>query len=175
MALPSPTDVSAYAKMHFGGDNWDVLVSASNYGQSYVDLAVDSIKRRILLAIVPTAGEPALDPRVLNYLGICTALDLISAARSAWANRIISHSLGNDPQEIETYTDRSRRLDELRDDLMRKLPAIQAAAIPVLDQPIVGVGSRPAIDELTDYKVTEDPRLFPPASTFPYPRCIYDV
>jgi len=172
MSLPSPLNVASYAKMHLGGDNWDVLVSATNYGQPNVDLSIDSVKRRILLVWVPEASEPALDPRLLNYLGVCTALDLISALRSAWANKIISHALGNDPQEIETYTDRSRRLDELTDDLMRKLPAIQAAAVPVLDQPLAGVGSRPSIDELDDFKVTEDPRRFPPASTFPYPRCI---
>ena len=175
MALPSPTNVSSYAKMHLGGDNWDVVYTASNFGQAYVELSMDSVKRRILATWVSIADEPTLDPRVLNYLGICSALDLISAARSAWANRIISHSLGHDPREIEVYTDRSRRLDDLRDDLMLKLPVIQAAAIPVLDQPLVGVGSRPAIDELYDFKVTDDPRLFPPARTFPYPRCTYDV
>ncbi len=172
MALPNPLNVAAYAKMHLGGDNWDVLVSSTNYGASYVDLMIDAIKRRILRVEVPTASESVLDSRLLNYLGICTALDLISATRSAWAQRTISRSVGNDPQEIETYTDRARRLDDLRDDLMLKLPIIQAAALPFLDQPLVGVGSRPAIDELDDYKVTNDPRQFPPASSFPYPRYV---
>lgn len=171
MTLPIPTDISSYAKMHLGGENWDVLVMASNYGQSFVELSIDTIKRRILLTWVSTAGEPALDPRLLNYLGLCTALDLVSACRAAWMSRSYSSSLGNDPVEIETLTDRSRRMDDLRDDLMLKLPTIQAVAIPFLDQPLIGVGSRPAIDELDDCKVTDDPRAFPPASSFPYQRC----
>ncbi len=170
MPLPDPLNVAAYAKMHLGGENWDVLASATNYGTSYIDLMIDAIKRRVLRVEVPSGSESVLDARLLNYLGICTALDLISAARSAWASKTISHSVGNDPVEIETYTDRARRLDDLRDDLMLKLPVIRAAALPYLDQPLVGVGSRPAIDEVDDHTVTDDPRSFPPASSFPYPR-----
>ena len=41
---------------------------------------------------------------MLDYLGISVALQLIPALRSYWASQIISHSVGNDPAEIEVYT-----------------------------------------------------------------------
>lgn len=165
-----PAGIADYAKMHLGGENWDVLTTASNFGPSYVALAIDAVKRRVMSAPVLPAAEPALDPRLLDYLGILSALSLLSATRTAWASKTITRTAGNDPQEITQYTDRAKLIDELRDDLMLKLPAIQGAALPVIDQPLIGVGARPAIDELDDCKVTDDPRRFPPASTFPYDR-----
>lgn len=170
MTLPEPSDVAAYVKLHLGGNNWDVLTTESNYGISYVTLMIEAVKRRIMKTPVSQAAETSLDPRLLNYLGICSALDLLSAVRAAWASRSISRTIGNDPVEITRFTDRSKAVDDLRDDLMLKLPAIQAAALPILDQPVPGVGSRPAIDECDDLKVTADPRCFPPDFSFPYDR-----
>jgi hypothetical protein len=161
--------IEDYAKVYLGGENWSIIYNSANFGPTSISLAIDTIKRRIMTNPPPTPGESALDPRLLDFFGILTALQLIPAVRDAWANRAISRSIGNDPAEVTTYTDRSLRIDNLRDDLLRKLPGIQAIALPFIDVPLAVQGSRMAIDENADSRrVTENPRTFPPARTFPY-------
>jgi hypothetical protein len=173
-SLTTYQNVAGYAKMHMGGENWDILTTSESYGKSSVLLAIEAVKRRVMASPPITALEGTLSPLVLDYLGILSALALLPAARDAWASRTITQSIGNDPREISTYTDRAKGIDDLLEHLLRLLPAIQAAALPELDQPVSGSTVQPGIDEDDDYKVTDDPRDFPPATTFPYPRC-FDV
>ncbi len=161
--------VGGYTKMHMGGENWAILTTSESYGESSVLLAIEVVKRRVMAAPPTTALEYTLGPLVLDYLGILSAISLLPAARDAWASRTITQTIGNDPREITVFTDRAKGIDALIDELLRQLPAIQAAALPELDQPVSGSTGQPGIDEDDDYKVTDDPRLFPPAEFFPYP------
>jgi hypothetical protein len=107
------------------------------------------------------ADEGTLDVLVLDYLGILAALELVPAARDYWMNQLVSESTGDDPTEITTYTDRAKLMDDLRDDLVRRLPQAQALAVPLLNDPRMGDATLgPDIDEANDDRVTMDPRDF---------------
>lgn len=169
-SAPSQASVADYTKMWLGGDNWDALQDAANYGPAYVVLAMEAVKRRVLKSPPPAPLEHTLDGRVLDYVGISAAIQLGTALRAFWASQIISRSVGNDPVEVEVYTDRAKLVGDLVDDLLRRLPAIQAAAAPAIDDPVVSSSlGQPGIDELYDVdRTTEDPRVFPTARNFPF-------
>lgn len=169
-SAPGVTSISDYTRFYLGGENWNVLATSENFGIAYVTLGIEIIKRRILTSPPPPDGESLLNPHVLAYLGILSALELLPACRDAWASRLISRSTGNDPAEITTYTDRAKMIGELQDDLLRRLAEVKAAAIPYLDDEVeTAVAGVIAIDEAEDmWRVTEDPRVFPPANMFPW-------
>lgn len=160
-------EVADYAKMYLGGETWSGLVNSADYGPSYVSRAIDTIKRRTMATPPDTAGEASLDPIVASYLGLLSALQLISAARDYWGSQQITITRGDDSSEMVTYANRMAMMKELREDLMRQLPAATAAAQPIIDQPLVIASSGPAIDEDDDFRVTDDPRDFPSRDAFP--------
>lgn len=169
-SAPSQSSIVDYARMWMGGDNWIALEQADNFGINYIILAAETVKRRILATPPSAPLEYTLDGRVLDLLGISVALQLIPALRSYWASQIVSHSVGNDPAEIEVFTDRAKLLDSLQADLLRRLPAVQIAANPVIVAPaaVASVG-QPGIDEPLDgARTTNDPRGFPTDRVFPY-------
>lgn len=160
--------VADFVKMHMGGEIWKGLTGSINYGETFIARAIALVKERIFTNPPDVAGEDALPRRVLDYVAICAALELIPAARDYWGSQHISATTGDDPAESVTYADRAKLMDTLRDDLMRQLAAAQAAALPLIDAPVMrSVDDGPAIDEDDDYRSTEDPRAFPNANDFP--------
>lgn len=158
--------VADYAKMYLGGETWKGLVSSVNYGESFVAQAIAAVKARTI-GSGTTASEELLQPLVLDYVGICVALQLVTAARDYWGSIETSRSVGNDPAEIVTYANRASLINQLRDDLMRRLPAAQAAALPLIVNPVLTPSSSgPDIDELDDLKATDDPRDLAPQQRY---------
>lgn len=167
---PSSNSVADHTRFWLGGENWNVLSTGANFGIAYVVVGIENVKRRVLTSPPPPSGESALNGSVLAYLGILSALELIPATRDAWMSKIISRSTGNDPAEVTTYTDRSKRIDDLQKDLLARVDGLRRAALPYLEDVPGYTTASPGIDEVDDYKVTADPRRFPPATTFPYQR-----
>lgn len=174
-SAPLMSSVADYARMYLGGQTWKLLIESEGFGATYVTLAIETVKRRTMSSPPTTPLEHTLNPLVLDYLGILTALQLMPAAKDAWGSKIISRSVGNDPAEITTFTDRSKLIDGIQSDLLRRLGAIQALALEHVVDPVTGPRSQMATDEIYDRHVTHDPRSFPPASTFPYPDDPYVV
>lgn len=167
---PSTNTVADHTKFWLGGENWLVLANSPNFGISHIILGIENVKRRVLTSPPSPSGESALHGNVLTYLGLLSALELIPATLDAWNNKIITRSTGNDPSEITTYTDRARRIVDLQDLLLRRQAGLYKAAKPFLDAVLNVPVSVAAIGESDDLKVTEDPRNFPPLTSFPYPR-----
>jgi hypothetical protein len=168
---PSVSTIVDYTRLYLGGENWDLLDSSANFGIAHIILAIEAVKRRVLPSPPAPSGESALNGNLLAYLGILSALELLPAALDAWANRLISRSTGNDPAELTSYTDRSRRIADLQDLLLRRVPELKAAALPYLDPVLNLPVSVAGIDEASDdARVTNDPRTFPPDWSFPYDR-----
>lgn len=162
--------VADYAKMYMGGETWSGLLNSANYGIAYLAQAINVVKARVLTTPPDVADEGTLPAIVLNYLGILVCLQLLTAARDYWMSQAISITKADDASENVTYANRAKMMDDLRDDLNRLLPAAQAAAIPLIPDPVVNMITAAAmIDEDEDCAhVTEDPRDFPRRDTFPY-------
>lgn len=170
-SAPYQPSVVDFVRLYLGGQNWAVLFDSPNFGIDNMLLAVELVKRRVLPTPVSPAGEAALNIHVLAYLGILSALELLPATHDAWKDKLITRSTGNDPSEITTYTDRARAIEFLQDMLLRRVPGLLAAAKPFLDLTINLPASVAGIDEDSDdLRVTDDPRTFPPAWSFPYGR-----
>lgn len=162
--------VADYVKMRLGGETFKGLAESDDYGMAYISQAIELVKRRVMSNPPAVGDEGSLDILVQDYLGLLGALELIPAARDWWASQVVSTSTGDDPTEIVTFTDRSKMVDTLRDDLLRRLAAAQALAIPLLDAPRLPSGDEgPAIDEDDDFKVTSDPRDFASLADYPEP------
>lgn len=161
--------VADYVKMRLGGETWKGLTTDATYGASFVSRAIDIVKARVLKTPPTTADEGTLPALVLDYLGICAALELIPAARDYWGNQLLSLTTGNDPTEQSTYPNRLEMVKDIQADLLARLSQAQAAAIPLIDSPALLTNTQgPAIDEADNMvRVTDDPRDFPPAHAFP--------
>lgn len=172
--LPGTTGLGAvadYVHMLLGGETWKGLtVPTGNYGEGFVVQAIELVKEQIFQDPPAMANEHLLPKRVLHYVAICAALQLIPAAIDFWGSQITSKSVGNDPTEVVTYVNRANLMKDLRDELMRQRVAAQAAALPLIDLPILRDASDgPAIDEDDDmHRATADPRDFPTADEFPF-------
>lgn len=168
--LPGSSGLGAiadYVLMHLGGETWNALKSSPNYGETQIVLAIETVKARVMATPPPTAVEGDLPALVKDYLGICSALALIPAARDLWGSAELSRVVGDEAKEIVTYVNRANMMDDLAADLMKRLPSAQALAIPLLDTPVLlSVDDGPSIDEEDDCRVTADPRAFPTADEF---------
>lgn len=154
--------VADYASVNLGGETWNALRTATNFGDTQIARAVEIIKSRALNNTVVTADEAALPGRVLDYLGVLAALELIPAARDNWAQSETSRTFQSDPTEMVTFVNRAQVINDLRNELLSRLPAIEKLALPLIDSPLVqATSSGPAIDEDDDCRVTADPRRFP--------------
>lgn len=160
--------IADYVQMHLGGESWDGLKSSARYGEPFIQLAIDAVKRRVSTTAISTVDEASLDPIVQEYIGILAGLELTTALRDYWANQIISQSVGDSPAELVTYPNRAALVDDLRDDLMRKRGEIQPLALSLLTTPRLRTAEGPDIDEDDDCRVTADPRSFPREENFPY-------
>lgn len=160
--------IADYVKMRLGGETWKGLSTSVDYGDTFIARAIELVKHQAM-ANPPASGDEGLLPvLVLDYLGIAAALQLIPAAIDYWGSQHISVSMGNDPTEIVTYANRANLMKDLRDELVRALPAARAAALPLIDAPVTRNDSDlPSIDEIDDYRSTADPRQFPAAEDFP--------
>lgn len=171
ISTPSVGTIADHTKFWLGGENWSVLRDSENFGISHILLGIENVKRRVLASPPAPKDESALNRNVLVYLGIICALELIPATQNAWASKLITRSTGNEPSEVTSYTDRAQRIVDLQDMLLRRVAALYAAAKPYLDATIVISASVAGIDEDSDdARVTDDPRTFPPAWSFPYDR-----
>lgn len=163
--------VADYVRMRLGGETFKGLTTSTDYGMPFVQQAIDLVKRRVMTNTVATVDEGNLDILILDYLGILASLALIPAARDWWGSQVVAQSTGNDPTEMVTYTDRSKLMDTVRDDLLRRLPEVQALAIPLIGTPRLRLAADgPSIDEDEGKHVLPDPRDFPDSIHFPGPR-----
>jgi hypothetical protein len=168
-SAPSLASVADYARMYLGGQTWNLLLKSDYFGATYITLAIETVKRRVMTLPPTTPLESSLNPLLLDYLGILVALQLIPSARDAWGSQIISRSVGNDPAEITSYTDRSKLIQLQEDDLMRRRESSWILARPYIYTPLAISQSQMAVSETLDRHVTRDPRCFPPEETYPYP------
>lgn len=153
--------IADYAKAHMGGETWNRLTTHPLYGEAFVSQSIGVVKDRIFTSPPTTEDEGEFPRIVLDYLGICAALQLIPAARDLWMQEEISRTIGHDPSETVTYINRAAMMDSLREDLMRLYGEAQRSALPFIQQPVLrSAGDGPAIDEPCDTKVTRDPRDF---------------
>lgn len=169
--------VADYVHMHLGGETWKGLTApAGNYGEGFVVQAIELVKEQIFQDPPAMANEYLLPRRVLHYVAICAALQLIPAAIDFWGSMETSRSIGNDPTEVVTFVNRANLMKDLRDELLRQRGPAQAAALPLIDLPVLRDASDgPAIDEDDDYRTTDDPRCFPSADDFPQRGLIADA
>lgn len=151
--------VADYTKVHLGGETWQGLYDSPDFGPAFLATAVNVVKHQIFKTPPDVAGEAALPVLVLDYVGICVALQLVPAARSYWGSQLISETTGDDPTEIVVYPNRAKLVDDLRDDLMRRRAAAQVLALPLISEPtITAISTGPEIDEDDDLRSTSDPR-----------------
>lgn len=157
--------IADYARLSIGGETWKGLIDSPTFGPDLIKLAVETIKARVIQGEV---DETSIPKPALSYLGKLVALELLPAARSWWANQVISHSIGDDPAEMESFPDRTRMIDALEDALYRQVRAEQDLAISIMPSPILRSDVGPDIDEDDDsHYVTSDPRDFPALGEYP--------
>lgn len=161
--------IADYVKMRLGGETWKGLTTDATYGASFVARAIDIVKARVFKVPPATADEGTLSALVLDYLGICAALELIPAAFDYWGNQLLSLTTGNDPTEQSTWPNRMEMVKDIQSDLMARLPQAQQLAIPLIDNLVVLNNTLgPDIDEPDDMqRVTADPRDMPNVLGFP--------
>jgi hypothetical protein len=163
-------EIADYVKTYIGGETFTLLLESPNYGPSFISLAIDVIKHRMMTSVVLTINENTLPVVVLSYFGKLAALQLMSAVRDIWSTKAQSKALGNDPVETISYPSRTAILDAIEESLLRQVREEQAAVLPLIPTPNLILASRgPAIDEdEDDGRVTSDPRVFPRLYEFPY-------
>jgi hypothetical protein len=170
-AAATPTGlglVADYTKMALGGAIFEGLRGDSNYGDTFIGLAIEAVKHRVMSAPPDTASEGVLPVVLLSYLGKLSALELMGAVRTMVGEWLQSKSTGADPTEIATYPDRVQILKDLQDRLLDEARNEQALAISMVDSPNLLSLDAPDIDEDDCLRVTHDPRHFPREETFPF-------
>lgn len=161
--------IADYTKVNLGGNAWRGLNDVDgDFGPDFVVRAIEIVKARAFAVPPTTDGESMLPALVLDYLGICVALELVPALRDYWGSAYISVSSGDDPTEIVTYPNRVTMMKEVKDDLLSRLTAAQKLALPLITSPVALIATDlPAIDEdYDDARVTGDPRTFPREEEF---------
>lgn len=162
-------EVADYAKQALGGESFTLLMDSTNYGPTFISVAIEAVKARVMTGTLLTVDEGTLPRVVLSYLGKLVALELMPAVIDAWMVQVQSKAVGNDPTENINYPSREAMLGALRDNLLRQVRAEQALALTLIpDARLLAVSSGPSIDEDDDaIRVTADPRTFPRYQDYP--------
>lgn len=162
--------IADWTRVYLGGETFQGLIDAQNYGSPYVVRAITAVKARVMTDPPATDAEGQLPTLVADYFGKLVALELIPAARDYWGSQYQTVATGNDPVEVATYPSRMAMLDSLQDDLLRQVRADAPNVIPLVDNARLRLASTgPDIDEDDlAIRVTEDPRTFPPYFDFPH-------
>jgi hypothetical protein len=144
---------------------WDALRNYPDYGDLELQRVIDLAKLRVLPAMVSVADEAGLDPRVTDYIAKKVLVDnVLSAAISFWSNQFVAQTARGNSEEVATYPDRIRAVEEaikrLRDDLARQeaeVDAVLGGSGSVYDAPMVndsGPLLTPGLDEYPALPVT---------------------
>lgn len=161
--------VADQAKVAIGGSTFDGLATSMDFGTSFIQMAVDNVKARVMRFPPSTADEVMLPAILLQYLGKLCALELISAARDLWMTQAEQINIGNDPVENVTYPSRLGMLAAIEARLLDDTRSMWPQVLPIVDDPVAAGFTGPAIDEPEGMgHVTRDPRLFPREGSFPY-------
>lgn len=162
-------EIADYVKAFLGGESFKLLVQSANYGATFVSLAIDVVKNRVMAAPPATVNEGTLPSVVLSYLGKLAALELRMAVYDVWQREVQSQSFGSDPMEIVTYASREAMLKAIFDALLAAIRAEQPLAIELMPNPRLQDSSLgPSINEEANAHVMPDPRSFPRQQDFPY-------
>jgi len=164
-------EVADQLKMALGGESFKMLLDAPNYGPSFISLAIETVKARVMTVTLASVDEASLPLVCLSYLGKLAALEVMNAVYDVWQTLPQSKSVGNDPTEVVSYPQREAILNALKERLLSAIWSEQALALRLMPNARTNDASvMPAIDEDDDCKVTADPRQFPSYADFPYKR-----
>lgn len=154
------------------GEHFLKLRNSDSYGTAFLSIKSETVKRRVMTVPPAVADEHNLDPLVIDYLGKLLALELIPPLYAFYANVPQTKSTGDRPTEITSYPDRIRGLEKVQEALLISSRRDEALVLPLIETPRLreSVTAGPAIDELTDDRVTDDPRAFPTYANYPTPR-----
>jgi hypothetical protein len=107
---------------------------------------------------------------VIDYFGKLVALELMPAAYDYIAGLVQSTSTGDSPTEVVSYPPRIDAMEKVQETLLQQTRRDEATVLPMISAPrLPSTDNGPAIDEMSDMRVTDDPRDFPPISTYPVP------
>jgi hypothetical protein len=161
-------EVADRVKLALGGESFKLLAESPEFGPSFISVAIETIKNRVMTTPVAVADEGTLPAVVLSYLGKLAALELLPAVADIWGTQPQSKSVGNDPAESVTYPSREAILKMLADRLVAGVRAEQNLALSLIDDArLLDTSSGPSIDEDALSYVTRDPRTFPRQRDFP--------
>jgi hypothetical protein len=144
---------------------WDALRNYPDYGDVELQRVIELAKLRVLPTTVNVVDEDGLDPRVVDYLAKKVLVDnVLSAAISFWSNQFVAQTARGNSEEVATYPDRIRAVEEaikrLRGDLARQegeVDAVLGGSGSVYDAPMVndsGPLLTPGLDEYPALPVT---------------------
>lgn len=125
--------------------SWDSLRNYPDYGDAELQRVIELAKARVLTTATPVAAEAVLDPRVVDFIAKKVLVDnVIYAAISFWSDQVVQQSARGNTDEVKTYPDRIRSLEEAlkryREDLDR-----QAGEVAELIGSISGAFDAPAL------------------------------
>jgi hypothetical protein len=137
--------------------SWDSLRNYPDYGDPELQRVIELAKLRVIGTPVPVADEASLDPRIVDFIAKKVLVDnVLYAAISFWMDQLVQQSARGNTDEVKTYPDRIRAIEEAikryRDDLERQAgelaPILGPATIyeaPALDT--AGSLLTPGLDE----------------------------
>jgi hypothetical protein len=164
MSLDSPIALAARDRLP---ETWDALSEASTFGDQALERRLNSVMNRVFNLVMDDAEQEALDPMLVEYLGIRVALELIIPGIDYWSKQAISHSAGE--RESKAYKDRAEDLKALRsllvDEAAKTLPEVEVL-LPLV--PRRASDTAKVVESGTFIQhVTADPMSFPPMYGLP--------
>jgi hypothetical protein len=150
--------------------SWDSLRSYRDYGDTELQRVIDLAKLRVLGSAAPAADEESLDPRIIDYIAKKVLVDnVIYAAISFWMDQTIQQTARGNSEEVVSYPDRIRALEEAhvryRDDLERQVGELPSSSVSIYDAPALLGGTSaplltPGLDEYPAQPVSEPYRPY---------------
>jgi hypothetical protein len=144
-------------------DAWESVRGVKDYGDVELQRQIELAKLRVIRSPVTMAAENSLDPRVVDYIAKKVLVDgVIETAIDIMRNKVVTRTARGNSEEVESYPDRIRSLENQLQRFEEDLEAQLAEVEEIIGAPTGPLQQGPELD-------IADPLITPGLESFPSP------
>lgn len=133
---------------------WDALTKDSRYGETFLQVAIDTAKEDVTGEVVPASTEDTEYGYIVrDFIAKKAVLQIIPAGIDFWMNQTIAET-AEGTHEVTSFTDRAEQLRRLYELLLKEIKGMEDEIAEILGFRRTSTVGLPSINTLEDEFLT---------------------